>query len=998
MSSNIQVSKDGEPNTNTYNAASFFEPGNYTFTARSAANDMFTSSIRITSGLKTETLNGIRYINTEKNKYSVISDETSHLTLTNLTLGQTGSSVIKKAEVNGYPAFGITGSSLHLFMSLANDKSLVNRDWTVLEDNWGEKDNQLIAGVRIGSIKSGALVIQKSYDGIYWKAVDPDKSDTSLYTTDYFNNYHNSGNVLIYTPDGDDIRRGVYLKISYAYKLEEYTGKNRCLEQYKFYLCNSNLKAVTFKNLSLAKSLELTTTSSDGEVEISEKAETLVSNSLTVTGFRVDRSLNPTVSYSVKRDGFTEAIPENEKFTATGKYEITLTNAVGESSISTIYVDRLSAEETLARYFRNGFITGKRIFDENSKVPVYATGATYTISETPRNFLPLGGKITNLSTGDTTIISHTSSEKTGVISEPGTYHAEFTINTTSAGDLKKIEFNFKITPDVPGPVRNQMSLRNYSKTSITDSYPIYYGLTYSSATAGHITLAFATYEEAYNYAYNFEKGMVEEQSDGSYMYIGSFDVSEKIKYESAWDLTDAMRYFADQAVHIGYFDQSNEFKSLTLRDSVIKKTANLRTLELKKSVTIFGPNQKDMLTDIDGLPIINSKPYRYLTPGRNGDVKQGTTGFMFIRDKYGCDSNSVQIVDCNGKQYNIEFNKYVEDQLAEQNCPSGIVTINEQTVYGDSANYQAVYFAPGENTSTISLSLYKDGDEEQKVFSQRDDGVQIETEAFSVTGLNDSLDKYCLVIITDDKNEDYYTADKLSKVSWTTPGEYVVKVVNRLGSAYSLNVKVIDSDYASISFAGNGTEDIEDILTSYGEKNVKLPSLKRKGYDFIGYEDGTGSLYKEEIPTIAFRGHITLNALWKAKQYELVLKDNNGNTFDPMLVEYGKEYELPVPTYEGFEFDGWYLDDVRLTDNKFSMETEGNVIVVAKFKKVVNEDTNEISTNDELTSTQTHFSITLFIILAAFIMLGLLFLVMKNHKTIRENNMSSTEKSGENRR
>ena len=70
------------------------------------------------------------------------------------------------------------------------------------------------------------------------------------------------------------------------------------------YLCSNELSAVTFHNMSVSDTLKETLgLDNETDVEVYKKAETLVSGSGTVTGFSVDTSLNPTVKYSITRNG-----------------------------------------------------------------------------------------------------------------------------------------------------------------------------------------------------------------------------------------------------------------------------------------------------------------------------------------------------------------------------------------------------------------------------------------------------------------------------------------------------------------------------------------------------------------------------------------------------------------------------------------------------------------------------------------------------------------------
>ncbi len=175
----------------------------------------------------------------------------------------------------------------------------------------------------------------------------------------------------------------------------------------------------------------------------------------------------------------------------------------------TLYVDRMTADETLALYFGNGFIDGKRIYSE-SQYPVYEGGLTkYVLKSVSGSYQPLYGVITNTTTGNTSSIFASRSGLDGELNEPGEYVVTLNNNPTyktnsPSGDNKTITFRFSIIAngDAPGPTVNRKSLNDSLRSSISGVYPKYYGLIYSSAAAGNITLAFSTREAAFRYAYN----------------------------------------------------------------------------------------------------------------------------------------------------------------------------------------------------------------------------------------------------------------------------------------------------------------------------------------------------------------------------------------------------------------------------------------------------------------------------------------------------------------
>ena len=953
-SNSIYIAKNGEYYSSVSGSRiTIYEPGKYVITAYNPLKKKFEYEIRVSEGLSVENLSPFVYENTKKEKYTQDHQVQGKTTFgydshTGIILAHNSDDHIVRGQKKSIDAYGVTGSNVYLFLRLDHIDELQSTGWEIVSDTWGNKSSEFIEGAQTGEVKTGAIIIQKSKDGMTWVNEDLNRYSKGLFTTDYESHYLNAGDVMIYMPKGQEILNGVYIRILYAYEMKNSSLKtdNRYVEKYEFYLCSNELDAVTFHNLSVGEKLsEICKEYDNATAEVYQSAETLQSGSYTVSGFSIDTSMNPTVTYTVKKDGTNITIPESHSFTQTGKYQINLTSDVGSRKKVVIYVDRMSTEAALQFYFGDSFITGKRIFDKGNYA-VYEGGlSSYQIKAVDENYLPLQGKIKNLTTGQEIEIASTRSNKTNIIDTPGMYEA--VLSTASgdvvAGDKKTFSFRFKIIPngEAPGPVVNQESLKEYAKSTITDSNPIFYSLTYQSAATGYITLAFATKDAAKDYAYEFEKGMVEKQEDGTFRYNGSFIVAQKEKHETAWDTTDAINYFAEQAVKKGHFDLSNDFTVLTLSDDDIKSTDNLRSLDLSYSVTVFGPKQKEELTKIEALPIISPKPYSYLAPGKNGVINHGEYDFEFIRDKYGCDSDSVVITDFQGKEYEIAYNSGVGAQLAAQKCPSSIVTITEKTKYGDTASYQAVYIAPTDNTAEIKILTRKDGIEDRRTFTQINNGDQIEVEAFSIEKLTDFLDPYCLIIVSDGQTEDFYTSSQITNKIWAEPGEYTVKVVNRLGHNYTIYIRVIESDFVTISFAGYGAEEAEDIITTYGAKRVKLPSLNRYGYNLVGFNDGTGILYKDEIASISFKKNIVLEPIWQAKQYKITFQSPDGEVLNTEIVDFGTEYKLQAPSLsEEYLFTGWLLNGKLLDNNSLTLNSEGDIVLVASAKKINNKNTS----------------------------------------------------------
>ena len=942
----VTVEKDGAVFDTVRSYDYFIKPGKYTVAITTNLGKKYAYSVTVGDGLAFTALSPKVYQSERDEGFPVescLKGDTvfGSPSLTGLSIARTAGTKISDSVHGIYDAYGISGRSVSLFLKLQTSGENLGNGWSLKYDDWGKKKQEEVADVVTGEIGKGALIVQTSKDGKIWKDIDMGRYANGLYTTDFATHYDADENVLIYVPFGEDVIRGIYLRVYFAYQVfneerEEYADY---IEEYAFYLCCNELNAVTIHNLSAEGMVKRALGDADENmIQTYKHAETMLSGACTTTGFRIDKTLNPTAIYTVKKDGVPVEVPDNGTFNSTGKYDIHITSAVGDKKDTVIYVDRSTDRESMQHYFGKGFLSGKRILAEG-EYPVYEGGEVqYHIAPVSESYLPVSGTITNLTTGSKITITNSRTAKNAVLTEPGAYEAVLTTNPhyaddDASGDTRIFTFRFTLIPNgsAPGPVVNKKSLEEYAHSSMVDSVPVYYGLIYQSASKGYITLAFATKEAAVNYAYHYEKGMVEQQSDGSYRYNGAFLMSAKTKYESNWDLTDAINYFAEQAVQPLYFNLSDKFTCLTLSPDVLATTENLRTLELSNSVVIFADGQKELLTDTGTLPVINDKPFSYLDPDSN-TVSNGVNSFRFVTDRYGgVDSMQVVIADCNGEEYEIQYGRSVGRQLKAAGCPSGVVTITETTMYGDSTSYQAVYIAPDDNHTELTLTGYSGMKAETINLTAKNAGRELTLSSFNIASIHDDLDPFALVIVRNNQREFFYTAGSSGREIWSDPGDYTITCVNRLGYGYTVNVHITESDNASILFSGEGAEELPSIMTSAGEKNVVLPELSRYGYDFMGFFDvETNEIYHKNIPVISGSGEKTLTAVWSPKQVSITLLDPSGHTLETIDAKFGGSYDLSEYIQEdSCVFAGWEKNGTVFSGNTITVDAEENITLKA---------------------------------------------------------------------
>ncbi len=955
-SATVTVKNGNGPISYAYENSTYTDAGEYTITVTTKLKKEYTYNITVNTGVSYKELEANTYDCEDNKGYNAEnkSESTAECCIGNhmkLYVGHGSAKEVIKSNNNGVASYGVQGSAAELYVSLGN----LSSGWTLCSDTWGKKEKELVDGVATGEVGTGAIIIQKSSNGKDWTRIDAGKYSNGLYTTDFEANYGTTGKILVYTPDGNDVINGTYYRVLYAYEVKKDKTIKNYLEEYVFYLCSASTDAVTFKNETLSDSLNESLSELDSSTaDMYMSAETMLSGSYTTTGFTIDRSKNPTARVSVKKNGVW--IGDNlASITETGRYDITVTSAVGNTQLVTIFVDREDNDSIYQRYFGASFIDGVRVFADGD-YPVFEAGerTKYYIAKISGEYAPLYGTITNTSTEEVINIDASTVEKSGKILSAGEYEAVFSTNPTYAtdnksGDNRVFTFRFTVIEEgtAPGPVVNRQRLSDYAKSTVSDAYPIYYGLTYYSAKSGRITLAFATEKAAIDFAYNYEKGDAEEIGDGTYSYKGSQTqvngeyqyssgsfVKQKEIYENGWTLADAIYNYAKQSVQKSFFNYGSLY---SLSEDVIETTENLRQLELNQNVVVFADaSQKSVLTDLDCLPIISDKLYLYSVPG-DSEPESGYIDFEFTRDIYGADSYEVVITDKNGKEYKIEYNKSVGSQLEAAGCPSGIITIVETTKYGQKSEpYNAVYIAKGENTGIVTIAYENNGTIKTNTYSQNSCDEVIVCDCFTLDSIQDELDPYGLITVSSGKNTSFFAANETFNGKWVLPSEYTVTYKNRLGYAFQIVVQVRNNDNAVIAFEGASSEDISSINTSYGSKNVKLPKAERYGYEFVGYVDSEGNIYADEISSILFKGEMVLSTTWKPKKFVLTTEVNG--TEQKYEISYGKQIDLPKPDLpDGYELIGWTLDGEEYAENTFTLTEEKNVKLKAIIKKLANE-------------------------------------------------------------
>lgn len=118
------------------------------------------------------------------------------------------------------------------------------------------------------------------------------------------------------------------------------------------------------------------------------------------------------------------------------------------------------------------------------------------------------------------------------------------------------------------------------------------------------------------------------------------------------------------------------------------------------------------------------------------------------------------------------------------------------------------------------------------------------------------------------------------------------------------------------------------------DANCSLLNPERTGYEFNGwYYNGQ----RVENGKWSIDSDVTLVANWTVKQFSINYNLNGGinNPSNPNSFTYFEETSLEDPTRDGYEFDGWYLNDIKV-DN-IPAHTDAAVSLEARWSPLKNE-------------------------------------------------------------
>jgi uncharacterized repeat protein (TIGR02543 family) len=133
----------------------------------------------------------------------------------------------------------------------------------------------------------------------------------------------------------------------------------------------------------------------------------------------------------------------------------------------------------------------------------------------------------------------------------------------------------------------------------------------------------------------------------------------------------------------------------------------------------------------------------------------------------------------------------------------------------------------------------------------------------------------------------------------------------------------------TISFEENGGSDVPNITEVYGTTLATPTAPTKEGYVFVGWYSDVALTLAYTFTTMPAQ-NITLYAKWDYQSYTLTYINAEGLT--PVIIKANETLSLPTPTRLGYEFQGWFNDELFLNPFTDTLMPSHDVTIYAKWQ------------------------------------------------------------------
>lgn len=201
--------------------------------------------------------------------------------------------------------------------------------------------------------------------------------------------------------------------------------------------------------------------------------------------------------------------------------------------------------------------------------------------------------------------------------------------------------------------------------------------------------------------------------------------------------------------------------------------------------------------------------------------------------------------------------------------------------------------------------------------------------------------------------------DTYKFVKWTVNGEdagtdtTITITVTENVTYVAIFEKIV---YAITTTAENGT------VTGAGEyeagSTATLTATANEGYYFVKWTVNGEDAGTDTTITVTVNGNDSYVAVFAKIQYTVTVNAENGEVTGAGEYEVGATATLTATANEGYQFDGWYVGEEKVSsETTYAVTVDSNITITAKFTEIPVESTPEESIPEESTEPDSEESV-----------------------------------------